>query len=354
MGNLIAYCFKSESILSKEDAASQEPKPVFSWDKRDEVDPADYCFDDLTGETKGKFPGDINGQQFSIENCKDCILFVFDNVASLTVDECTNCVIFIGPSKGSVFIRECTDVKLAVCCQQFRSRDCKRVDTFLHCNTQPIIESSTGMKFACLQFNYLQLATQVRAAGISLYNNEWNNIYDFSPVDHGLNFSILPSTARFDSYLTQDMVTSAVYDDHCTVPFTCQESLLPLIVASTDRDSGNPFLLSIFLGPNDGNSEVDVVLRHIQSKECRLKRSKETRMNTDTVIRIYGDSSDKDNLIKLAKEGAVIGFEVDGNVKLFQSTLPALHKVVLNISNESSSAKDINNFFNYVDMTMST
>jgi hypothetical protein len=37
---------------------------------RQELDPADYCFENLEGETRGKKPGQINGQQFSIENCK--------------------------------------------------------------------------------------------------------------------------------------------------------------------------------------------------------------------------------------------------------------------------------------------
>ena len=39
------------------------------------MNPADYCFDDLTGETRGKFPGEIKGQQFSIENCKVCNVY---------------------------------------------------------------------------------------------------------------------------------------------------------------------------------------------------------------------------------------------------------------------------------------
>lgn len=39
-------------------------------DVRKELDPADYCFENLEGETRGKLPGQINGQQFSIDNCK--------------------------------------------------------------------------------------------------------------------------------------------------------------------------------------------------------------------------------------------------------------------------------------------
>ena len=39
-----------------------------------------------------------------------------------------------------------------------RSRDCKKCDVYLHCNTQPIIEFSVDMKFACLQLHYESLS----------------------------------------------------------------------------------------------------------------------------------------------------------------------------------------------------
>ena len=38
-----------------------------------------------------------------------------------------------------------------------RTRDCKKMDFFLCCATQPIIESSSVMKFACFQFFYPEL-----------------------------------------------------------------------------------------------------------------------------------------------------------------------------------------------------
>lgn len=88
---------------SKEDKDSKEEpneKPTFSWqvlscldccfsrenvtcevqvlkfillsfrEKRERLDPKDYTFGDLTGETVAKMPGDINGQQFIIQNNK--------------------------------------------------------------------------------------------------------------------------------------------------------------------------------------------------------------------------------------------------------------------------------------------
>lgn len=39
-------------------------------EKRQRLDPKDYTIGDLTGETAAKLPGEINGQQFIIQNNK--------------------------------------------------------------------------------------------------------------------------------------------------------------------------------------------------------------------------------------------------------------------------------------------
>lgn len=39
-------------------------------EKRQRLDPKDYTIGDLTGETVAKMPGEINGQQFIIQNNK--------------------------------------------------------------------------------------------------------------------------------------------------------------------------------------------------------------------------------------------------------------------------------------------
>ncbi len=49
-------------------------------------------------------------------------------------------------------------------CQQFRSRDCQKLDVFVSCVSQPIIEASTGIKFGCFQFHYPELEGMKGAA----------------------------------------------------------------------------------------------------------------------------------------------------------------------------------------------
>jgi hypothetical protein len=44
-----------------------------------------------------------------------------------------------------------------VACGQFRTRDCRKMDIFLCCATQPIIEASSSIHFGCYQLFYSDL-----------------------------------------------------------------------------------------------------------------------------------------------------------------------------------------------------
>ena len=48
----------------------------------------------------GRTPGEIKGEQFLIQNCKNCTILLFDHSATVTIDDCVDCIIFVGPCKG--------------------------------------------------------------------------------------------------------------------------------------------------------------------------------------------------------------------------------------------------------------
>ena len=50
----------------------------------------------------------------------------------------------------------------------------------------------------------------------------------------------------------------------------------------------------------------------------------------------------------------MIGFEVEGDIDALRKTLPEPQNIILYMSTDRSSSKDVDNFFNYADMTMST
>ena len=53
-------------------------------------------------------PGTINGQQFVIDRCEDCEIYILDECDSLMIDDCVRCKIVVGPTTGSIFMRDCS------------------------------------------------------------------------------------------------------------------------------------------------------------------------------------------------------------------------------------------------------
>ena len=72
---------------------------------------------------------------------------------------------------------------------------------FLCVNSQPIIESSTGVSVGCFQYNYTDLADQLRSAGLTPWNNYWSQVYDFSPVQGQSNWKKAGRMFKVGDYL---------------------------------------------------------------------------------------------------------------------------------------------------------
>jgi len=210
------------------DQVKPEGKKQYSWEKK-KLDPKDFMFSKLKGQVCIKEPGSINGQQFIIEDCEDCDIYLCDQTATVQIDCCKSCRIFVGPTDSSIFIRNCEGCKCIFACQQYRARECKDCDTLLFSSTAPVIEMSSAMRFGCFRFFYFSLAKQFAAASLSLFDNKWSEIYDFTPNAAACNWSFLPLTttsadllkplATLGSFVTPE--EAAMHKDDEVVPYTC-------------------------------------------------------------------------------------------------------------------------------------
>ncbi|XP_036316512.1 protein XRP2 isoform X5 [Pipistrellus kuhlii] len=241
-------CFFSKRRSSQKESppkGAEEPPKQYSWDQREKVDPKDYMFSGLKNETVGRLPGKVAGQQFLIQDCESCNIYIFDHSATITIDDCTNCVIFLGPVKGSVFFRNCRDCKCAVACQQFRVRDCRKMEVFLCCATQPIIESSTNIKFGCFQWYYPELAFQFKDAGLSIFNNNWSNIHDFTPVSEEVNWSLLPENTVIHDYIPPPTTSEL---QAVRISTEANRSIVPVTQGQRQKNSDESCLVMVHLG----------------------------------------------------------------------------------------------------------
>ncbi|KAG7276300.1 hypothetical protein CRUP_015623 [Coryphaenoides rupestris] len=311
------------------DSSGEEAPKQYSWDTREKVDPKDYMLSGLKDVTVGRLPGTLNGQQLIIQDCENCNIFVFDHSATITVDDCVNCRVFLGPVKGSVFFRDCKDVRCVVACQQFRTRDCKKMEVHLCCATQPIIESSTGMRFGCFQYYYPELAFHFKDAGLSIFNNNWSNVHDFTPVSGENNWSLLAETASVsDSVPPPDPESDF---KAVRVSAEASRSIVPLTRGARRKDSDESCLFVFFAGDYT-TANARKLIDEMIAKDFVLIQTKEVSMRPEDVKRLNGDG-----VVDACK---TMANEVFNGSKVFVS------------DNKNTSLRDVDNFFNFADMQM--
>ncbi|XP_054646944.1 protein XRP2 isoform X1 [Dunckerocampus dactyliophorus] len=323
----------------------------YSWDKRDKVDPKDYMLTGLKGVTAGRLPGKLNGQQFVIQECENCDIFVFDHSATITIDDCVNCRVVLGPVRGSVFFRDCKDIKCVVACQQFRTRDCKKMEVFLCCATQPIIESSTGMKFGCFQYYYPELAFHFKDAGLSIFNNNWSNIHDFTPVSGETNWSLLPESAA----VLESVPAPDSESDFKSVRISADpgRSIVPLTKGGRRKDSEESCLFVFFAGEYT-TANARKMIDEATAKGFVLIQTKEVSMRPEDVKRVFQNNAE--DLVEWITKGPVIALELNGDgvveaCKNIASEVFSGTKVFVS-DNKNTSCRDVDSFFNFADMQM--
>ncbi|KAI8926534.1 tubulin binding cofactor C-domain-containing protein, partial [Entophlyctis helioformis] len=197
----------SSSATSVSLASSKQPSQPPPAKKR--YDPAEFTFSRVVGGERVKMPGSIPpGMPFAIEDCKDASLFVLDASAQTTVDACENSVLVIGPCEGPVFIRDCSNCTVVCAAHQLRLRGCKDMRISLYVATQPIIETSTNVSFACYEYTYPALQDQFKAAKLDPSKNVWWQVYDFNDST-GANWHLADSQTDWPTRTPQSTETGA-------------------------------------------------------------------------------------------------------------------------------------------------
>jgi hypothetical protein len=60
------------------------------------IDPKSLMCFSLKDQVIFRAPGSIRGNEFLIDDCKNCDFYICDNTAQITVDGCVNCRFFFG------------------------------------------------------------------------------------------------------------------------------------------------------------------------------------------------------------------------------------------------------------------
>mmetsp|Transcript_8528 Transcript_8528/g.20126 ORF Transcript_8528/g.20126 Transcript_8528/m.20126 type:complete len:418 (-) Transcript_8528:911-2164(-) len=246
---------------------------------RKKLDPKDFEFMNEKGKVLIKEPGSINGQPFNIGDCEDCDIYICDYIAQVQIDCCKNCRIFIGPTEASIFIRNCEGCKCIMACRQYRARECLDCDTLLYASTAPVVEESKRMRFGCFRFFYFSLAQQLEAVKLSVFDNKWSEIYDFTPADGNWTFLPLDTKATDLIKPLSDVGASFVSPEEAALH--SDSEVVPLTVGlrkDLANSSDKAFLMIMPDKTEEGlkllSKLTDKSLNIIQTKELNLDAAK--------------------------------------------------------------------------------
>eukprot|EP00826_Nyctotherus_ovalis_P041347 TRINITY_DN4147_c0_g1_i1.p1 TRINITY_DN4147_c0_g1~~TRINITY_DN4147_c0_g1_i1.p1 ORF type:complete len:245 (-),score=72.96 TRINITY_DN4147_c0_g1_i1:445-1179(-) len=161
---------------------STKEKKVYSFDlKKAGLKKEDYMFQNKIGETLTRNPGQINGQQFIIDTCKNCRILLKDYTPAVNMYLCEDCEVYIGPCSGSVYIRNSKNCRVVVATAQLRVYNCYNFDLLVFSTSDPSIEQCSELRFGCFDFAYAELKEQFKQARLNVWNSVWSEVYDFTP-----------------------------------------------------------------------------------------------------------------------------------------------------------------------------
>jgi len=267
----------------------------------EKLDPKDFIISKRTGESITKQAGSINGQQFNIEECKDCDIFLLDYMDSVFMDDCENCRVFFGPVESSIFIRTSKSCDFVIACKQFRCRDCADCRLALMCTTEPVIETSKNMQFACFEFFYFSLAEQIRSARLNIWNNKWWQIHDFNANADKPNWSLLPQEAV--SSLLRVSACSSLTQEELEM-----DRVVPVSLGSRPRPSAESCFV-VFLPGSEAYIEA-FFTKIMNTENWALCRSRSTALADDRAKQLFAWT--KEPLAKSCKGQEIVGVEVCG------------------------------------------
>jgi len=154
------------------------------------------------------------GSSSTFRDLKSCVIDISAAspssapLAGLTVRDVSKSVIICGVISGPIHITGVTDSILVVACRQYRMHECRNVDVYLHCGSNPIVEDVEGVSFTPLPESYMD-------ENLKAVKNHWDKVDDFKwlKADASPNWSILPESKR----LPEDFWTKTILSEDVDV-----------------------------------------------------------------------------------------------------------------------------------------
>lgn len=117
--------------------------------------------------------------EFTLSDLWDCEIKLKGCLRALFVDKLTNCKVYVGAVMGSVLIEGAEGCVFVLAAHQIRIHNAKDCDFYLRVRSRPIIEDSSGVRFAPFCLGYQGIEEDLTRANLVGETGNWANVDDF-------------------------------------------------------------------------------------------------------------------------------------------------------------------------------
>ncbi|GFP80101.1 tubulin-folding cofactor c [Phtheirospermum japonicum] len=137
-------------------------------------------------------------KEFNKTDPEDCEVRLKGCLRALFMDKLINCKVYVGAVMGSVLIEGAEGCVFVLASHQIRIHNAKSCDFYLRLRSRPIIEDSSGVRFAPYRLSYGGIEKDLTEANLGEETGNWMNVDDFRWLRavQSPNWSILPENER--------------------------------------------------------------------------------------------------------------------------------------------------------------
>ena len=151
----------------------------------------------LEGSTVVKdFRGDEG--DFSLNDLSNCKIYIRGKCRALFIHRLKKCEVYTGPVLSSVRIEDVENCVLMLASHQIRIHNAKLTDFYIRVRSRPIIEDSSGVRFAPYLLKYEGIVQDLEDSGLKEETGNWENVDDFRWLRavKSPNWCVLPEKDR--------------------------------------------------------------------------------------------------------------------------------------------------------------
>eukprot|EP00887_Chlorella_sp_A99_P006717 scaffold3.g6717.t1 len=152
----------------------------------------------LVGQTVVHRCSSDGTEDCTLSDMRDCTVFLIGSIAALFAHRLHGCRLYTGPVAGATFVEDAVGCTLMLASLQVRIHAANGCDLYLRLRSHPIIEHSSGLRFAPYAFSYPGSEEDLAAQGLETDSGRWAEVHDFGwlRATPSPNWNILPEGER--------------------------------------------------------------------------------------------------------------------------------------------------------------